>query len=151
MNMFMIEGDLTKSLQLPENKNKGLGGVFYFADDIRFTKIDKCYNMTEEDYYNTMQSFDKLNLTEEIISKWKQCFIYILSKREYPIMVIEDLFNNFTMDNWKDLHKENTRYINHNKNDLYEEFCSECGYICDRVDLDRLFRTHWLFLNWRRM
>lgn len=107
--------------------------------------------MRKEEYYNTMQNFDKLTLTEEIISKWKQCFIYILNKRDYPVMVIEDLFNNFNMENWYDLHKENTRYANYDKNELYIEFCSACFWICDRVDLDRLFRTHWLFLNWRKM
>lgn len=107
--------------------------------------------MTKEEYYNTMQSFDKLTLTEEIVSKWRQCFIYILGKRDYPIMVIEDLFNNFNMNNWYDLYKENTKYADYHEEELYEEFCSECCYICDRVDLDRLFRTHWLFLNWRRI
>ena len=55
------------------------------------------------------------------------------------------------MDNWQDLHKENTKYADYRKKEMYEEFCSECCYICDRVDLDRLFRTHWLFLNWRRI
>ena len=106
--------------------------------------------MDEDLYYKAMQSFDKLTRVEEIISKWKQCFIYILNKREYPFMVIEDLFNNFSMDNWHDLHKENTKYATFTKKELYEEFCLECCYICDRVDLDRLFRTHWLFLNWRK-
>ena len=76
------------------------------------------HNISEEDYYNIMQNFNNLTLKEEIISKWKQCFIYILSKREYPMLVIEDLFNNFNMNNWKDLHKENTKYAEFTKEEL---------------------------------
>lgn len=32
--LFLFEGDLTKSLQLPENKNWSPRGIFYLADDI---------------------------------------------------------------------------------------------------------------------
>jgi hypothetical protein len=107
--------------------------------------------MDEDLYYKAMQNFDKLTRVDTAVYAWRKCFFYILSKRGYNLKASEDLFNNFNMENWYDLHKENTKYETFIKEELYEEFCSECCYICDRVDLDRLFRTHCLFLNWRRM
>lgn len=37
--MFLLEGDLTKSFNLLENKNQSLGGIFYLADDVKVVEI----------------------------------------------------------------------------------------------------------------
>ena len=33
------------------------------------------------------------------------------------------------------------------EDELIKEFACNCAYISDRASYDRLFRTHWLFLN----
>lgn len=38
--MFLLEGDLTKSFELPENQNRNLGGIFYLADDIKVVEVN---------------------------------------------------------------------------------------------------------------
>lgn len=47
--------------------------------------------------------------------------------------------------NWTALHKGNTEYENYNEDEILSEFKAEVSYTYDRMSLDRLFRTHWLF------
>lgn len=58
---------------------------------------------------------------------------------------VKCLYFGFQMQNWEILHKENTKYRNYTQEEFLAEFKSEVLYICDRLSLDRIFRTHWLF------
>jgi len=58
---------------------------------------------------------------------------------------INILFWEWKMDNWKAMHKENSEYKEFSKKQMYNSFCNEAHYISDRISLDRIFRTHWLF------
>lgn len=104
--------------------------------------------ITKEKYYELMHNMVQPNDTfQNIYSKWKLCFSYIL--RSYKVgfnkYSINSLFTRFDMENWKAMHKENTEYANYSKKQLIESFNDECYYISDRASYDRLFRCHWLF------
>lgn len=104
----------------------------------------------ERTYYHLMNSFNKKLSFNDFVDRWFKCFDYIL--RSYRVgfrdEAIKDLFFSFRMENWGALHKDNIKeYKDKTKEDLIEDFCGECVYICDRTSYDRLFRTHWLFLN----
>lgn len=105
--------------------------------------------ISEEGYYKIMCNFNSKMKFSEVHEKWYKCFHWILKsyKIGYTDKIINDLFYNFKMENWTDLHKENSEYKDDTKDDLLKYFCGECAYICDRAGYDRLFRTHWLFLN----
>lgn len=103
--------------------------------------------LNEEKYYELMDSFSIDLGFEEICYRWFLCFEYILIKFNcgHNSKTIKSLFYDFDMANWSALHRENTEYKDHTKEQLIVDFCQECSYICDRVSYDRLFRTHWLF------
>jgi hypothetical protein len=105
--------------------------------------------LTEKSYYETMSNFKSSMKFNEVHEKWYKCFYWILKsfKIGYTEEVIHSLFYYFMMENWSDLHKDQTEYKNNTSKELLKFFCGECAYICDRTSYDRLFRTHWLFLN----
>ena len=100
--------------------------------------------MTRAEYYSTMCG-GMGDTFEEILPNWRLCFSYFLLPKGFEEPAIKDLFFEFEMDNWKALHKENTRYAGYSKEELIESFKAECSYISDRMSYDRLFRAHWLF------
>jgi len=79
--------------------------------------------------------------------KWFYCFHYTLKRWGFNNKSIKDLFNEFLMVNWEALHLENTSYVGYSKEELKESFRHECHYVSDRMSFDRLFRTHWLYLQ----
>ena len=103
--------------------------------------------MKKDDYYDLMCKMDSEMEFDELHYKWHQCFTHFLKSLRlgYNQKIIDSLFYDFDMENWKDLHKENTEYSETTSQELVEEFTGECHYICDRMSYDRLFRTHWLF------
>jgi len=105
--------------------------------------------LSEKEYYELMSNFNIKMKFAEVHEKWYKCFHFILRsyKVGYTDKIINDLFYYFTMENWSDLHKQQTEYKDYTKKELLPVFCGECAYICDRAGYDRLFRTHWLFLN----
>lgn len=105
-------------------------------------------SIKEKKYYKLMNNFDK---SKNIKKDWYKCFKWILKDicPAYSDEVVNSLFKNFTMDNWKALHKENTEYKDETKDELFESFRCECIYISDRWSYDRLFRTHWIYLTWK--
>lgn len=107
--------------------------------------------MTEKDFYNNIKGIENSNILEVVEKLWKDCFTYILKKRDkkYTRQTINDLFYNFEMCNWKAMWKENTEYSSHSKDELKKSFYIEIMMNSDRFSLDRLFRTHWLFLRWK--
>lgn len=106
-------------------------------------------NITEDTYYDLMCEMSTDMDFDELYKRWFSCFLYILKsfKVGYTFTVASSLFFDFHMMNWIDLHKENSEYKDYTKEKLIESFCGECHYICDRVSYDRLFRTHWLFIQ----
>jgi hypothetical protein len=104
-----------------------------------------------DEYYKIMSSFDGIKYTEfnKVHKLWYSCFYAILKglNSEYTVNLISDLFYNFQMDNWKDLHLVQSEYKNRTIFELYNIFSNEANYISDRTSYDRLFRTHWLFRN----
>jgi hypothetical protein len=105
--------------------------------------------LSEKGYYELMSSFNSKMKFYEVHEKWYKCFHWILKsyKIGYTDKIIEDLFYHFDMENWNDLHKDQSEYKDSTSKELLKFFCGECAYICDRTSYDRLFRTHWLFRN----
>lgn len=106
-------------------------------------------NITENTYYDLMCEMSVDMNFDELHRRWLSCFFHILKsfKVGYTYKVASSLFLDFHMLNWIDLHKENSEYKDLTKKELIESFCGECHYICDRANYDRLFRTHWLFIQ----
>lgn len=102
--------------------------------------------ISEEKYYEYMNSFENMP-KEDVHEKWFQCFAWILKsyKVGYRDSTIRSLFYDFDMCNWEAMHKDNSVFKDYSKDRIFEEFCGECRYVCDRCSYDRLFRTHWLF------
>ncbi len=79
---------------------------------------------------------------------WYNYFSTILKNQKFNQVSIDQLFGwgNFG-HNWKTLHDENDKDWQHDKTkkQLFDSFYAEVYYISDRMSLDRLFRTHWLF------
>lgn len=105
--------------------------------------------MDTQEYDELMPNFNTKMKFDEVYEKWFKCFSYILKKFRHGFTdrTIKALFEKFYMENWKDLHKENTEFKNYSKEELFDHFCGECEYIWGKESYDRLFRTHWLFLN----
>ena len=104
--------------------------------------------ISEETYYDYMCKMDSDMDRCEIKYKWFKCFEYILIKLESSFSrgSIRSLFYEWYMECWDAMWLENsTEYSGKSKDELLESFCGECHYVCDRVNFDRLFRTHWLF------
>ena len=106
--------------------------------------------MNELEYYDKVNDFCGINDCKVIKNNWRQCFKFILKRFNvgFTDKTINSLFDDFEMDNWSDLHIENTKYKDCNKEELYDEFEFEIGYCSDRMSYDRLFRIHWLFKRW---
>lgn len=104
--------------------------------------------MTEKEYYEIMcTTINKYKSFKKLYPLWYCCFIYAMAKRGVNRKSAHSIFYNFIMDNWDALHLENTKYANYKRNELLESFKGECCYISDRLSFDRIFRTHWLFLQ----
>lgn len=110
-------------------------------------KINKATVLTETEYYNAIGNLG--DTFTEIHTNWYNIFNYILLSvnNEFTTSVVSSLFYEFDMENWKALWQENTEYADKSKVDLLETFKFEVSYISDRTSFDRLFRTHWMFLN----
>lgn len=106
--------------------------------------------MTENQYYNMMcGGFKKSETFEYIHENWYKCFDYVLRKWKcgYNKKSIHSLFYNFDMQNWELMHRDKTGYKDYTKEKLIKTFIAECDYVSDRMSYDRLFRTHWFFLE----
>lgn len=82
----------------------------------------------------------------EIKQLWKEFFDITL--RDLGIKdqeSIDVLFFKWDMQNWNAMHRENTEYKYAPRKELYNSFSGEADYIADRISLDRIFRTHWLY------
>lgn len=104
--------------------------------------------INEKEYYDLMDGGMSSEWTfEQLHTAWKSCFSHVLKsfKIGYTQKIIDSLFYDFQMDNWRAMHKQNTEYASYSKKKLVERFLGECQYTCDRMSYDRLFRTHWLF------
>lgn len=100
------------------------------------------------EFAKKLESYDETfeNNYLEIKKIWKEFFditlkdIGIKSKKSINI-----LFWEWDMCNWKAMHRENSEYKNCSRKEMYNSFSREASYIADRISLDRIFRTHWLF------
>jgi hypothetical protein len=99
----------------------------------------------EDSFYNIMCSWYDGAQFDVNHQKWMDCFNYYLTTLGYNNKSIESLFYDFEMCNWTAMHIENTRFKEMSPEQLVLDFTGECEYICDRMSLDRLFRTHWVF------
>lgn len=99
----------------------------------------------EEEYYHAMANFTVDMSFGTMYQKWYQCFAYILRsyKLGYTPQAIDHLFHQFQMENWH----LSSEHRGKSKEDLLKHFCLEALYISDRTSYDRLFRTHWFFIN----
>jgi hypothetical protein len=103
------------------------------------------YKKQEDTYYEVM-----CNMKDNYRNAkhdWHYCFDYTLRRWKFNKKARKDLFENFLMENWKSLWKENTEFKDYTKEKMIQYFQGECHYTCDRMSLDRLFRVHWLYLN----
>ena len=82
---------------------------------------------------------------------WRQYFHIALSYYGHSKRLEEELFS-WCSDgnNWSALHIDQTEYACCSKDMLYSYFVDDADYISDRMSLDRLFRTHWFYWNWRK-
>jgi len=104
--------------------------------DIRVELAEKLqrYDYTYDDHYANIKLI------------WKQYFDETLQEIDITDQKAKDiLFYEFTMQNWNAMHRENTEYKTFSRRNLYQNFSAEASYISDRISLDRLFRTHWMF------
>jgi hypothetical protein len=103
-----------------------------------------------------MNKIDKLNKiskalalgNENVTNLWKNYFTlscnYLGIKDITSINVLFEWGENG--HNWKQLWlSENPDYKNATVSEIYQNFTAEAIYIADRLSLDRLFRTHWLY------
>lgn len=97
------------------------------------------YKIKEE---NDLKKIEKL---------WKQFFFIYLESLGFNKESINHLFSWQIGNNWRDLHIENTEFKLYNKTLLLERFKGQIEYIFDRMSLDRLFRTHWMICQYKRM
>ena len=98
--------------------------------------------MTEKKFYRIIGEGESF---KTIHKNWYKCFKYFLLKSGHTKKSVKSLFYDFEMSNWNALHKENTPYKDHTREELIESFKNECAYISDRMSYDRLFRTHRIF------
>ena len=89
--------------------------------------------------------------TKDIDKNWKAFFTCYLKFIGFNPKAIKELFQwGSDGHNWDALHIENTEYANEKKDKLLQSFCSEVEYIYDRISLDRLFRAHWLYNQYKQ-
>lgn len=87
-----------------------------------------------------------LSSFEEIYALWYEFFeksmraMGIRSRQASKL-----LFEEWEMENWKNMHLENSVYAEYNRDRLYQSFSGDVNYISDRISFDRLFRAHWFF------
>jgi len=106
--------------------------------------------MKEKQYYELMENFEPEQGFETIHKNWLDCWKFMLKsfKVGYTDKIIEHLFYHFEMSNSKMFWKEfNPEYKDLTNEEMLKRFCGECSYISDRYSYDRIFRTHWLFLE----
>ena len=53
--------------------------------------------------------------------------------------------------NWEALWLSESDYKDSTISEIYYDFTDEAIYIADRLSLDRLFRTHWLYNQYKRL
>jgi hypothetical protein len=93
--------------------------------------------------------------TIKVFNTWKEIFTGALEYWGFNDPAISSLFNwgcsSLTgyrgEHNWKKLHSTDEEILWSSEEKL-QRFLSEVSYISDRITLDRLFRTHWLFNFW---
>lgn len=88
---------------------------------------------------------------KDIDKNWKEFFSCYLKDCGFNYTAIEALFEwGSDGHNWSELHIDKTEYKDYNKDQLLQRFICEVHYIYDRMSLDRLFRTHWLYNQWKQ-
>lgn len=97
------------------------------------------YKIKEE---NDLKKIEKL---------WKQFFFIYLQSLGFNKESINHLFSWQIGDNWRDLHLGHSIYKNLTKEEILQRFKGEVEYVFDRLCFDRLFRTHWLICEYKRM
>lgn len=75
---------------------------------------------------------------------WKEFVYLILKTWGYNLKARKDLFAWEIGENWADLNQENA--VKPTKRELLADFKGEVSYIADRMSLDRLFRTHHMYV-----
>lgn len=105
------------------------------------------YNCCEYKYPSSYNIYLKKNQYKTIKSLWYKFFSVALKKYGFNKRAIDELFKwGNSGHNWKELWQENSiDYKNYGEILLLRAFIYEIEYIYDRVSLDRLFRTHWIF------
>lgn len=82
---------------------------------------------------------------EQIIKNWKNCFSFFLENWGFNESAIEALFEwGESGHNWDKLHYSDEEW-NVSLQGAYDAFYWEYQYCCDRMSMDRLFRTHHKF------
>jgi hypothetical protein len=91
---------------------------------------------------------------EDVTNLWKNYFTiacnYLGIKDITSINVLFEWGENG--HNWEQLWlSENPDYKNATVSEIYQDFTTEAMYISDRMSLDRLFRTHWLYNVFKKL
>lgn len=102
------------------------------------------------EYYQAISEITHDNFQgADLVFQWFSVFYATLNRfhPEYTFNVAFELFCYFGMGNWTALHKDKTEYKDDTPQEMLEHFYGELNYCSDRMSYDRLFRTHWLFLQ----
>jgi len=99
-------------------------------EEIELELPNKCYN----------------DVDVKICKFWYEFFKCVGLHWGWNIKTIDDLFC-WTEFNWKRLH-ETADEQQLSKYELLKMFLNEIEYIYDRMELGRLFRTHWIYSNY---
>lgn len=130
---------------------------FYFKDFKKFWINTRIFNFKENlVIYRTSQlkkiaaELEKMDIekqTENFIKLWKNYFmIAAICKLKLSKKSSATLFNWGNAGyNWENLQLDHTKYKDKNILQLKDIFVKDAMYISDRMEFDRLFRTHWLF------
>ena len=117
-------------------------------------KYDKVINLAVKlwrmrNIENYEESFDEVRVI------WEEFFFRAFKMMGMNKKSIKVLWEDFEMSNWKAMWFEGSEFENYTYRELFETFVGEAHYICDRLSIDRIFRTHWLFkeafYNWPDM
>lgn len=107
-------------------------------------KYDKVINLAVKlwrmrNIENYEESFDEVRVI------WEEFFFRAFKMMGMNKKSIKVLWEDFEMSNWKAMWFEGSEFENYTYRELFETFVGEAHYICDRLTIDRIFRTHWLF------
>lgn len=109
-------------------------------DKINFDKIYKIYQDIDSMRKSNAYDYKKLK------SLWKKFFTMALKDGfDFNKESINVLFDwGSGGHNWIELHPTD-EYNKLSKKKKFDKFCHEIFYISDRLSIDRIFRTHWMF------